>query len=75
MTDSRPRYVIRLRPGKDRIQGGPGLYVKVGGGMTDELQEAQVVGWLSPKKGRYSNYGNNFEFVPVEIVIKEPANG
>ncbi len=63
---SRPRYVMQHLPRptatvpKDRP-----IYEKIGGGYTDDLQEAQVFGWGAPKK--WGGPSNLRRLIPVTI--------
>lgn len=43
-----------------------GWFVKVGGGRTQDLSEAQVIGWGNHKRWNRPEY----ELVPVQIVVK-----
>lgn len=61
------RYVVRYT---DHEQNGrhAGQYVKLGGGATDDLQEAQVIGW---KKSRHDWHGlkHLYNVIPVNITV------
>ena len=53
-----------------RINEFDGWYVKLGGGITPELSEAQVVGWDVLKKSRAYD-ADQHDLVEIEIIIKK----
>ena len=66
MTNRMRRFVAEL-PEAKRNGGTLGKrYAKVGGNTTDDLQEAEVVGWTKKSHERWERYG--YRLVPVEIV-------
>jgi hypothetical protein len=42
-----------------------GQYVKLGGGATNDLQKAEVVGWKTKRWDRPDHY----ELIPVKVVL------
>jgi len=48
-----------------------GQYIKAGGGMTGDLQEAQVFGWAKRARDNLAVYRgrSGYEVIPVEIVV------
>ncbi|MBK1871551.1 hypothetical protein [Taklimakanibacter albus] len=77
-------FLADKKEAHDECLARDGEYVALGGGHTRELSEANVVGWTTKSKKRWTEghtYGggkqcphSDYELVPVEIVIKEPTN-
>lgn len=59
---SKQRYVVKFT-----YSSYVGKYAKLGGGSTNDLQEANVIGWLKGKS-KYHWYPERYELIPVTII-------
>jgi hypothetical protein len=64
------RYVIQYT-GTSWDKPFRGQYVKLGGGCTSDLQEAQVIGWKSVKDrgGRWVRYIEAGRYKAIPVII------
>lgn len=51
-----------------------GLFIKSGGGYTEELQEAQVFGWAPGAKRNLLRYSPKlYEIIPIQLTITQES--
>lgn len=48
-----------------------GRYEKLGGGTTEDISEAAVIGWTKKGHSRWTFYEGRYELVPVSITLKD----
>jgi len=60
------RYIVQFRDG---------TYAKLGGSQTDNIQEAEVIGWTKKSQDRWTSYGCKLIPVTINLVpAKETKN-
>jgi hypothetical protein len=59
--DATQRFVVKYKMPDYYL----GQYVKLGGGATNDLQKAEVVGWKTKRWDRPDHY----ELIPVKVVL------